>query len=203
MSRLTPYRGTLLQLALANALLVGMVAATFLFVTRASGPGGRLGSSAVMELDAGPVGTSRVAELPAADQALLLRLAELITQEIQLAEMARERASHLALRRLAHQIVTQHRQVRKEVAAIAGDRGLELAGTDNHRGAGAPVAASAGDEFDAAFLRWTTVNQAAALRECEQALELVRDPQVRNLAERAIPVLQGFHDQARRLQRAF
>jgi predicted outer membrane protein len=202
MSRLTPYRGTLLQLALANALLVGVVAATFLFVNRATGPGGRLGSSAVVEFDPGPAAIYRAAEFSAEDQALLVRLSELIAQEIEIAEVAMERAGHLALRRLAHQLVAQHRQVRKEIAAMAGDRGLELPGADRNRGAGAALAATPGEQFDAAFLKQTAINQAAALKECEQAAAAARDPQLRSFAERLIPVLQGYHEQARRLQRA-
>lgn len=202
MSRLTPYRGTLLQLALANALLVGVIAAAFLFVNRASGPGARLASSAVMEFDSAPDGVYRAVELATPDQELLVRLSELIAQEVQIAEVALARAGHVALRRFAQQLVAQHRQAQREIAVIAGDRGLELPASNANRGAGAALAATPGEQFEEAFLQWTTVNQAAALQECEQAARAARDPQLRSFAERMIPVLQGYHEQARRLQRA-
>lgn len=202
MSRLTPFRGSLLQLALANALLVGVVAATFLFLNHASGPAGRLASSSAVEFDPAPADAHRVADVAAPDQAFLVRLSELIAQEIQLADLAGERAGHVALRRFAHQLAAQHRQMRKEIAAIAGDRGLELPAADSNRGAGAALAATPGEPFDAAFLEGAMLNEVAALKECEQAAQASRDPQLRSFARRMIPVLQGHHEQARRMLRA-
>jgi putative membrane protein len=137
-----------------------------------------------------------------ADERFIRAAAELVAEEIRIAELGSRRGTRPEIRGFAEKLASEHQAARNEIELLATKKGVLLPTGDSRSSEADRVAGSSGEMFDENFAQWAKARQSGAIKLFEQAADECTDGDVRQFAERMLPRLQAQHAHARRLQRA-
>lgn len=121
---------------------------------------------------------------------------------IALGEMADARSTHVGVQTLGRDLARDHAALNAEIAGLADAKGLSLP-DDGSAGAeqrGNALDSLRGEEFDRRLLEAVVADHAAAIALFEREASAGADVDLRELAQRTLPVLRGHLATAKALQ---
>ena len=124
--------------------------------------------------------------------------------EVQIAEMAQQRAANPKVREFANRIVQDHGAANAELMRLATAKGMAVpadAGRENKREADR-LAKLNGADFDRAYIKHMVEEHQEDLRDFERASKAARDSEVKAFATRTLPTLQSHLQLARSTEEA-
>ena len=125
-------------------------------------------------------------------------------KEIEIANLAEEKASSDEVRAYADQLVKDHTSADQMVIAAAQKKGVRLrdsaAGRRPH-GKAADLSSASGAQFDRIFLEQTSADHKKLISELQQEREDASDDDVEALIDKIVPILQQHHDLAQILMK--
>ncbi len=133
-----------------------------------------------------------MADLPAADQAFLLRAASGSMTEIQLGQIAQQRANSSQVKQLARRMVADHTAASQDLQLIADEQGLTLpdqpermaqATTQRLRG-------TTGLDFDQAYIRQVVRYHQQDLAAFRREAQAGQDPDLKAFAQKYLLLIQ-------------
>lgn len=123
--------------------------------------------------------------------------------EVAAAELAKKRAGNAGVKAYAEKMLAQHRAMNAELKALANRKQVKLPASPSEpdRGTLEQLAGRSGADFDALYIEKAAVDaHTTANRLFETAARESKDPQVRDFAVRALPMLAEHLAMGRRLQ---
>lgn len=122
--------------------------------------------------------------------------------EIELADLAMERAKSQEVKRLATHIKTDHQQANQTLQPIAGQKGVALPteADAKHRRQKERLAKLEGSEFDRAYVDAMVKEHQKDIKQFEKQTQ-GDDPQLKQLAEQALPKLRQHLTHAKEIQK--
>ncbi len=111
--------------------------------------------------------------------------------EIQLSQLALQRATSDAVKRFAQRMIDDHTQANNQLAVLAQQKGVTLptALSPDQQVVADAFARLSGADFDKAYMDKNVVAHVMDVRQARQQSDQGRDPDVKNLAQQALPVL--------------
>lgn len=136
------------------------------------------------------------------DRRFVTRAADDGQAEVQLAQLAAQKASNPDVRNYAQQLVDQHTQVNSELMDIASSRNLKIDQDQGHDRAYRRLSKTSGDEFDREFVDHMIDEHEKDIRMFEKASRDAKDPEVKQFASKTLASLRQDLTQAQQLQRS-
>ncbi len=111
--------------------------------------------------------------------------------EVQLGEMAREKASAPEVKEFAARMVTDHSKALANLKAVAQAKGVELPNEldAKHKETAEKLSKLSGAEFDKAYMKEMRKDHKKDVSEFEEAAKEVKDPELKGYVEKTLPVL--------------
>lgn len=130
--------------------------------------------------------------LSAQDRAFVQKAAAGDLAEIELGQLAMQRASNPSVRAFADQAVKDHSRAHAELMALAQRRGLTAAPAldASQQAMRDRLATLSGPDFDRAYMQEMTRDHTEDVAAFERATQVVTDPEIKAWATRTLPVLQ-------------
>jgi putative membrane protein len=136
------------------------------------------------------------------DRRFVNRAADASQSELQLAQLAAERASNPEVRNYAERLVQDHSEVKSELMSLASQKGVNIDEEEvrdrNYR----RLSNRTGMDFDREFLEHMIDEHEKDVRMYEKAANDARDPEVRNFAAKHLDHLREHLQMAQNLQRS-
>lgn len=113
--------------------------------------------------------------------------------EIQLSQLALQKATSADVRDFAQRMINDHTQANRQIAATAERKaiGLPVAPSAEHQAALAALSIFGGADFDKAYMDRNTIDHAKAVRLFRKQARDGLDADVRSFARSSLPVLEG------------
>lgn len=149
------------------------------------------------------LGGVQAQELAASETRFLQAAAGSGMFEVEAAELAKKRAGNAGVKAYAEKMLAQHRAMNAELKALANRKQVKLPASPSEpdRGTLEQLAGRSGADFDALYIEKAAVDaHTTANRLFETAARESKDPQVRDFAVRALPMLAEHLAMGRRLQ---
>jgi putative membrane protein len=154
------------------------------------------------------INTRNAANMPArdklswGDRRFVNKAADSGHSELQLAELAAQRATNPEVKNFAQKLVTGHTKVNSELKSLASQKGLTLdTDTDQDR-TYKRLAKKSGAEFDQEFVEQMIDEHEKDVKMFEKASDDARDPEVRSFASKHVGHLREHLQQAQSLRQA-
>jgi putative membrane protein len=123
--------------------------------------------------------------------------------EVQLGEMAAQKASHPRVKAFGTLMVQDHSMANDKVKSLAGQRNVTLpdsVSNENKRDID-DLAEKTGNDFDKAFMRKMVNDHESTINLFEKASDKVSDPEVKTFVDNTLPKLRMHLDSARAIQK--
>ena len=145
---------------------------------------------------------SHGAQSPA--QSFLEKAAERQQVEIALGQLANERAADQQVKQFGSQMIEHHRKAHAEIQQLAANEGVLLSTelTGKHKDKKEEIGRLSGRDFDKAYMAFMLRDHRNDVKECERHVRGIKDPQLRQWAERTLPVLKQHLQQAQQIASA-
>ena len=122
--------------------------------------------------------------------------------EIQLGQMAQEKASNPKVKQFGQRMVKDHSQADDQLKGIAQSQHISLPTELDppHKAAAAELSQKAGSQFDQAYMRMMVQDHTKTVNKFKREGTASHDPTVKNFAEQSLPILQSHLQEARQIQ---
>jgi putative membrane protein len=158
---------------------------------------------AVFFLLAGVAGAALAqGKLEGAEAAMLRNIAEANTAEIETGKLALEKSESAEIKKFAQMMIDDHSKGLDEVKALAKTKGVDLPiGPDiKHKAAMVEFKALQGDAFDSRYVKQAGVGDHEATEKLLKKTQAeARDADLKALATKMLPVVQGHLKHARQM----
>lgn len=134
------------------------------------------------------------------DRRFVHKAAEDGKAEVQLAELAAQRASHAEVKAFAQKLVDQHAQVNSELTSIAAQKNVKLEDDDDKDRAYKRLSRKSGHEFDQEFVEHMIDEHEKCIRMFEKASTDAKDSDVRAFASKHLDHLRTHLQEAQNLR---
>ena len=122
--------------------------------------------------------------------------------EVQLAELAAQRASHAEVKSFAQKLVDQHTQVNSELTSIAAQKNVKLDDDDDKDRTYQRLSKKSGHEFDQEFVEHMIDEHEKCIRMFEKASTDAKDSDVRAFASKHLEHFRGHLQEAQSLRQS-
>ncbi len=146
--------------------------------------------------------TIKADKLAWGDRRFVHKAAEDGRAEVQLAELAAQRASHAEVKSFAQKLVDQHSKVNSELTDIAGQKNVKLEDDDDKDRAYKRLSKKSGHEFDQEFVEHMIDEHEKCIRMFEKASTDAKDSDVRAFAAKHLDHLRSHLQEAQGLRQA-
>lgn len=136
------------------------------------------------------------------DRRFVTKAAEDGQEEIQLAQLAAQKAQNPDVKNYAQQLVQGHSQVNQELMSIANQRNVKVEREDSNTRTYRRLNNASAQEFDREFIEHMVDMHEKDVKSFEKAASDAKDPQVRQFASRHVSALRQHLQQAQQLQRS-
>ena len=132
----------------------------------------------------------------------LVRAANSGMAEVKMAELASERATRADIKDVAKTIINDHQNANSQVKSLAGQRGIALpdSASDSKRRRYDDLSDERGADFDKQYVNRMIDDHEDDIDMFEDAIEDVRDPEVRNFAQNTLPRLRNHLEMLRQVK---
>jgi putative membrane protein len=143
------------------------------------------------------------AKLSAADKTFVKKAVQGGKAEVELGELAQEKASSEEVKNFAKHLVDDHRQANEQLMKIAQDKGVEVPDQvdPKHQAVKDRLSKLSGEQFDRAFMQEAVKDHQKDVREYRQQSKLGKDPDLKNYASSTLPKLQEHLKTAKSLSK--
>ncbi len=136
------------------------------------------------------------------DRRFVTKAAEDGQDEVQLAQLASQKASNPDVRNYAQQLVEQHQQVNSELMSIANQRNLKLDKDESNSRAYKRLNKASPQDFDREFVAHMIDEHEKDIKLFQKAASDAKDSQVREFASKHVADLQQHLQMAQHLQQS-
>jgi len=121
--------------------------------------------------------------------------------EVQLGQMAAERASNPEVQRFGQRMVTDHTKANQELMALAQSKNISLPKESDkqHQKTAQALAKKQGRDFDQAYMRDMVTDHEKAVQLFTTAANNAQDADIKVFANKTLPILQEHLQMARQL----
>ncbi|GIJ77859.1 hypothetical protein Xph01_22910 [Micromonospora phaseoli] len=157
----------------------------------------RLGLLAALVLvGVAPAAAAQAAQPSEQDTQYLQAVHQVNLYEIAAGELAQEKAQNEQVKEVAQQFVTDHTELDQSVQDLAGQLNVELPSepTSDQRSALDQLNNASGAEFDRLWVTQELAGHVQAIQATQTEISQGTEPQVVQLAQTALPVLQAHYD---------
>lgn len=132
----------------------------------------------------------------------LKQAAETNIAEVELAEVAQERAARKEVKEYAQHLEQEHQRANEKLKSIADKQDVELPDEPSkiHKQQKERLSKLEGPAFDQAYLKNMVQGHQKAIKTFEQAAKSAQGPEVKQYARQTLPTLRGHLQQAQQLQ---
>jgi putative membrane protein len=134
------------------------------------------------------------------DRRFVSKTADSGQDEVQLAQLAAQRAMNPEVRQFAERLVKDHTAVNDELKGIASSKNVKIDRDDGKERAYRRLNAKAGAEFDQEFVEHMIDSHEDGIRRFEKAAKDAKDPEIRSFAAKHVDHLRQHLQQAQSLQ---
>ena len=122
--------------------------------------------------------------------------------EVKMAELASERATRADIKDVAKTIINDHQNANSQVKSLAGQRGIALpdSASESKRRRYDDLRDERGADFDKQYVNRMIDDHEDDIDMFEDAIEDVRDPEVRNFAQNTLPRLRNHLEMLRQVK---
>lgn len=170
---------------------------------RISGVIAILATFAFASAHAADAAKSDAANKPAsADQKFAKKAATDNLAEIALADLAKNQATHDAVKQYAEQLSNDHRQANDKLKSIASTKGIDLPSDADakHKREHDRLAKQQGADFDKAFIEAMVKDHKTTVKEFEKEAKNGKDPELKQFAAGMLPGLRKHLQEAQQLE---
>lgn len=123
--------------------------------------------------------------------------------EVELADLALERASSNDVKTLANHIKRDHQQANDKLKSIASNKGVDVPAQtdDKHKREKERLAKLQGNEFDQAYVKAMIKEHEKDIKTFEKQAKNGKDPELKAFAGEALPKLREHLDHAKQIQK--
>lgn len=142
------------------------------------------------------------AKLEAADASMLKDIAQASIAEVETGKVAVEKTNSADIKKFAQMMVEDHTKGLSDVGSLAKNKGVELPDRPDakHRAAMLKFKALQGDAFDRQYVKQAGVDDHEATEKLLKKTQAeAKDPEVKALATKMLPVVQGHLAHSQRL----
>ncbi len=133
------------------------------------------------------------------DSEFMVKAASSSMMEIELGNLAQQKASSQRVKDFAAMMVRDHTQASDELKALAARKNVTLPSTagDKHRDHIKDLQEKTGADFDKAYMDMMVSDHKESVDSFEKASNNANDADVKAFASKTLPVLKSHHDQAK------
>ena len=145
--------------------------------------------------------TSSSGNLAGADNQFVRKAAEGGLAEVELGQLATEKASSPAVKQFGQRMVTDHTQANDQLKQIAAQKGIALPTSLNAKDAAtkARLEKLSGAEFDRAYMQDMVRDHTKDVSEFQKEANSGKDPDVKNFASQTAPKLEDHLREAKKI----
>src|SRR5579885_1837998 len=179
----------LAQLVAIGLLAVGLPAAKGQTTASPSASGGNTASSA-----------NSSDSLTYGERRFIKKAVESSAQEVQLAQLAGDKPSNSAVRMYALHMLPEHEQLDSDLQNLAREKGVDIDTSKTQGHEYKNLAKESGADFDKAFVKDMVSDHEDVVKLFERTANEAKDPDIRALANKYLPILLQHFDQAKNLR---
>jgi len=133
------------------------------------------------------------------EQSFLKEAAEGGQAEVEMGQMAAEKAQNAEVKRLGQRLVQDHTKANQELMQIAQKSGVMLPTESTHKEnhMTQQLQDKTGAEFDKAFAQHALTDHEKDIRKYQSALQDAKDPEVKAFIQKSLPILRQHLEMAR------
>lgn len=148
--------------------------------------------------DAASPAAGSAAPLSSTDQRFVQKAAQGGLAEVQLGQLAAQKAASQQVRMLGEQMARDHGQAHTELQRLAASKGIGLPKepSEEHREKLADLQEQSGRDFDRSYTDFMVKEHDKDIEEFEQQSENGSDPQLKAYAAKTLPVLRAHREHA-------
>jgi len=123
--------------------------------------------------------------------------------EVELAEVAQERAARPEVKEYAQNLEREHEKTNEKLKSIAEQKDVELPDEpgQTHEQLKEQLSDLQGQAFDQAYLKTMVQEHQKTIQSFEQQAKTAQDPEIKQFAEQTLPTLRAHLKQAEQLQK--
>jgi putative membrane protein len=136
------------------------------------------------------------------DHQFMVEAAQGGQMEVQLADLAMQKASSDEVKQFAQQLKTDHSEANKQLQALASRKGVQLPAEmgPKHQNQLNKFQNMSGEQFDRAYIRMQVQHHRQDVNKFQKHVERSMDSDVKQFAQSNLPVLQKHLEQAQQLE---
>jgi putative membrane protein len=138
-----------------------------------------------------------------ADSGFIEKVARDGQAEVQLGQLAQQKAASSAVKSLAQRLITDHGQANQQLMSIAQRDGVSalMAADKEHSALLSKLQKLNGPEFDRAFMRAQIDDHTKEIQYFKKEEDAVKDPQLKSFIQQTLPVMQQHLQMAQQIGR--
>lgn len=144
--------------------------------------------------------TASYGKLAWSDRRFVTKAAEDGMDEVQLAQLAAQRATNAEVRTYAQKLMSEHQQVNSELTQMAGQKNVKLDKDNEKDRAYKRLSKKSGADFDQEFVEHMIDEHEKDIKLFEKAAKDAKDPDVRSFASKNLEHLRDHLQQAQGLR---
>lgn len=121
--------------------------------------------------------------------------------EVELGKMAQEKAQHADVKSFAQMMVTDHTKANDELKALAGTKSIVLPDSmsKDHMDHITELRDKTGADFDNAYMDLMVEDHEEDVKEFEEAVNELQDPEAKAFASKTLTTLRKHHERAKQI----
>ncbi|HJT70527.1 MAG TPA: DUF4142 domain-containing protein [Terriglobales bacterium] len=161
--------------------------------------GSFIGAAAQMSETPSGNSASSSSALSASDQQFIKKAAEGGLAEVQLGQLATEKASSPEVKQFGQRMVDDHSKANDQLKQVASQKGVTVPDKLNAKDAAtkAKLEKLSGEAFDRAYMKDMVTDHTKDVSEFKMASKNAKDPDVKNFASQTLPTLEEHLKQAK------
>lgn len=145
---------------------------------------------------------TQVMAAPASDKKFATKAAEGGLAEVQVGQLAQQKAASPQVKQLGETLVTDHTQANQELQQVAQNEGITLPSqpSSKEQAQSQKLQDLSGAAFDKAFVRMEIKDHQKDIKEFQEEAQSGTDPALKAFAQKSLPVLQKHLQMAQSLK---
>ncbi len=137
--------------------------------------------------------------VPVSDKTFMTKAAQGGLAEVELGQLAQEKASSNDVKQFGKQMVDDHSKANDQLKSIAAQKGVTLPSDLDARDKAEKERLSklSGEQFDKAYMRYMVSDHTKDVSEFKKESTSAKDPDVKNFASQTLPTLESHLDKAK------
>jgi putative membrane protein len=156
-------------------------------------------SSSTNNSDMGPSASGKSASVSPADKTFIKHAAEGGMAEVELGQMAAQKASSDEVKKFGERMVNDHSKANDQLKQVAADKGVEVPQklSGKHEATKDRLSKRSGAAFDKAYMADMVKDHTEDVASFKRESQTAKDPDLRNFAQQTLPTLESHLKEAK------